>query len=259
MPEEREITSAPPPDSGVANDRNDGQPLLQVDSIVSGYGKKQVLGGIDVVVNTGEIVAIIGHNGAGKSTLLKAIFGMIPVWAGRIVHNGEQVERPEPRNWLNRGVVYVPQGNRVFGDMSVRENLEVATAIIRSKTDRGAGIDRALSHFPQLASRLRQRAGTLSGGEKQMLALACAWVLSPRLLLLDEPSLGLAPPLVTEAMGRIDATVKESGVSVLIVEQKVREVLKIANRVCVLRNGCVSYWGTSQELLDPAKLRAAYL
>ena len=259
MPDERETTPASSPAPDIPDTGSNGQLMLQVDSLVSGYGQKQVLGGVDVAVNAGEIVAIIGHNGAGKSTLLKAIFGMIPVWAGRIVHNGEQIERLEPRNWLNRGVVYVPQGNRVFCDMSVRENLEVATTSIRSKSDRGAGIDRALLHFPQLANRLRQRAGTLSGGEKQMLALACAWVLSPRLLLLDEPSLGLAPPLVTEAMGRISATVKGSGVSVLIVEQKVREVLKIANRVCVLRNGSVSYWGPSQELLDPAKLREAYL
>lgn len=207
----------------------------------------------------GEIVALIGHNGAGKSTLLKAIFGTIPLWSGRILHNGEQIERPEPRKWLDRGVVYVPQGNRVFGDMSVRENLEIAAAIIRGKSDRGAGIDRALSHFPQLENRLGQRAGTLSGGEKQMLVLACALGLSPRLLLLDEPSLGLAPSLVTEAMGRISATVKGSGMSVLIVEQKVREVLKIANRVCVLRNGNVSYWGPAEELSDAGKLREAYL
>lgn len=259
MPDEREITPAPPPDSGAANDRSDGQPLLQVDSLVSGYGKKQVLDGVNILLGAGEVVAVIGHNGAGKSTLLKAIFGMIPLWAGRVLFHGEHVDTPAPRHWLARGVAYVPQGNRVFGDLSVHENLEVAATTIRNGSDRRAGVDRALSHFPQLASRLRQRAGTLSGGEKQMLALACAWVLSPRLLLLDEPSLGLAPPLVTEAMGRISATVKGSGVSVLIVEQKVREVLSIANRVCVLRNGCVSYWGASQELLDPEKLREAYL
>ena len=259
MPEERDKTLAPSPASGSHDAGRDRQPLLQVDSLVSGYGQKQVLGGVDVVVEAGEVVAVIGHNGAGKSTLLKAIFGMIPLWSGRVFHNSEQIAKPEPRDWLSRGVAYVPQGNRVFGDLSVRENLEVAATAIPGKRTRMAGIDRALSQFPQLRGRLRQRAGTLSGGEKQMLALACAWVLSPRLLLLDEPSLGLAPPLVAEALSRLTTIVKESGASVLIVEQKVREVLRIANRVCVLRNGSVSYWGPADELSSLDKLREAYL
>lgn len=259
MPEERDRTLASWRAAEVPDTGSNHQPLLRVDSLVSGYGKKQVLGGVHVAVEPGEVVAIIGHNGAGKSTLLKAVFGMIPLWAGRITHNGELIRKPEPRNWLERGVAYVPQGNRVFGDLSVRENLDIAVTTIRGKPARIEGIERALSKFPQLRGRLRQRAGTLSGGEKQMLALACAWVLTPRLLLLDEPSLGLAPPLVAEALGHLDAIVRESGASVLIVEQKVREVLRIANRVCVLRNGTVSYWGSADELSDPEKLRQAYL
>jgi ABC-type branched-subunit amino acid transport system ATPase component len=244
---------------GGTNEPGDGRPLLQAVSLVSGYGKKQVLSNVGISVNPGEVVAVIGHNGAGKSTLLKAIFGMIPLWAGRVLYRGEEIEKPEPRRWLARGVAYVPQGNRVFGDLSVRENLEVAAITIPGKSDRKAGINRAISHYPQLGDRLHQRAGTLSGGEKQMLALASAFVLSPQLLLLDEPSLGLAPPLVTEALARIRGVAAENGTSVVIVEQKVREVLKIADRVCVLRNGAVSFSGPSEELLNPAKLREAYL
>ncbi|MBN2561523.1 MAG: ABC transporter ATP-binding protein [Phycisphaerae bacterium] len=259
MPEERDNALVASPASGSQDAGRERRPLLRVDSLVSGYGQKQVLGGVDLVVGAGEVVAVIGHNGAGKSTLLKAIFGMIPLWAGRVFHNGDQIAKPEPRDWLNRGVAYVPQGNRVFSDLSVRENLEVAATPITGKPARMAGIDHALSQFPQLSGRLRQRAGTLSGGEKQMLALACAWVLSPRLLLLDEPSLGLAPPLVAEALSHLEAIVKGSGASVLIVEQKVREVLRIANRVCVLRTGSVSYWGSAKGLSDPEKLREAYL
>lgn len=259
MPDEKTPTPDPSTASGTANERGGGGPLLQVDSLVSGYGKKKVLTGVSVSLSEGEIVAVIGHNGAGKSTLLKAIFGMIPLWAGRILHRGEEMERPEPRRWLHRGLAYVPQGNRVFGDLSIRENLELTASTIQGKADRKAGVDRTLAHYPPLKERFRQRAGTLSGGEKQMLALASAFVLSPHVLLLDEPSLGLAPPLVTEALGRIHTIAHDNGVSVLIVEQKVREVLKIANRVCVLRNGGVSYWGASEGLLDPAKLREAYL
>lgn len=233
--------------------------LLSVGALVTGYGKKQVVNGVSLTVAAAEIVALIGHNGAGKSTLLKAIFGLLPLWEGQVALDGREMNSEKPRDLLRSGVAYVPQGNRVFSDLTVRENLEMGGVTLPTKVHLREGIDRALAVFPALKSRLRQRAGTLSGGEKQMLALANALIVSPRLLLLDEPSLGLAPPLVSEALGCVHDLSRNSGIAVLIVEQKVREVLKIADRVYVLRNGRVSFTSPAAELHDDAKLREVYL
>lgn len=233
--------------------------VLLVDALVTGYRKKQVLNGVTLHVTHGEIVALIGHNGAGKSTLLKAVFGMLPIWTGSVALDGTRLNASTPRELVLAGVAYVPQGNRVFTDLTVRENLEMGGVTLSDGARLKEGIERAFTLFPALKPRLRQRAGTLSGGEKQMLALANVLVLAPRVLLLDEPSLGLAPPLVTEALQCIQQISRDSGAAVLIVEQKVREVLKIARRVYVLRNGQVSYSGTSESLRDEAKLRDVYL
>lgn len=233
--------------------------IFRVSELISGYGKKQVLNGVSLEVGQGEIVALIGHNGAGKSTLLKAVFGLIPMWQGQIFFNGAAVASPKPRELLRSGIAYVPQGNRVFTDLTVQENLEMGGTTLSTKELLKEGIERVFTLFPVLKERLKQRAGTLSGGEKQMLALANALILSPKLLLLDEPSLGLAPPLVSEALGRIQQISQNTGMTVLIVEQKVREVLKIAHRVYVLRTGRVSFTGPAEELKDDAKLREVYL
>jgi ABC-type branched-subunit amino acid transport system ATPase component len=233
--------------------------LLGVVELVTGYEKKQVVNGVSLEVSRGEVVALIGHNGAGKSTLLKAVFGLLPVWKGQVVLDGQVLRSQTPRELLRAGVAYVPQGNRVFTDLTVRENLEMGGVTLRNKKLLKERIEGVFSLFPALEPRLKRRAGTLSGGEKQMLALANALVLSPRLLLLDEPSLGLAPPLVTEALTRIRQISSDSGAACLIVEQKVREVLKIAHRVYVLRNGQVSFSGPTDALSDDAKLREVYL
>ena len=232
--------------------------LLGVEALVTGYDKKQVLAGVDLDGRQGEVVALIGHNGAGKSTLLQAVFGLLPVWRGRVLLDGREFELPTPRGLLLQGIAYVPQGNRVFTDLSVGENLEMGGITLPKKRSK-EGIERALSLFPTLKPRLHQRAGTLSGGEKQMLALANALILSPRVLLLDEPSLGLAPLRATEALRRIQAIAQENNTAILVVEQKVREVLRIANRVYVLRNGRVSYSGSVEALKDESKLRQVYL
>ena len=233
--------------------------LLMVGDLVTGYGKKQVVNGVTLAIGAGEIVALIGHNGAGKSTLLKALFGLLPIWKGRMSLDGKELRATNPRELLRAGVAYVPQGNRVFPDLSVRENLEMAGVTLPNDRRLNAGFDRVFSLFPMLKPRLHQRAGTLSGGEKQMLALANALVLSPRLLFLDEPSLGLSPPLVPEALRHVQQVSHDSGTAVLIVEQKVREVLKIAHRVFVLRNGSIAFSGLAADLSDENKLREVYL
>ncbi len=236
--------------------RNNG--LLRVEEMVTGYGKKQVVNGVTLSVARGEIVALIGHNGAGKSTLLKAVFGLIPIWQGQVFLDAKPVAKPQPRALLRVGVAYVPQGNR-FTDLTVAENLEMGGITLHGKQQLKEGIERVFTLFPALREKLKRRAGTLSGGEKQMLALSNALIVAPRLLLLDEPSLGLAPPLISEALGRIKQISRDNGVTVLIVEQKVREVLKVADRVVVLRNGRVSFEGPAEELKDDRRLKEVYL
>jgi len=233
--------------------------LLQVQNLVSGYGKKQVLGGVSLDVGVAEVVALIGHNGAGKSTLLKAICGLIPIWEGIVRLGGKVIEAPSPRVLLRQGVAYVPQGNRVFSDLTVKENLEIACVMLARRNEIDDAIGRTLDWFPLLRDLLKRRAGTLSGGEKQMLALGNGLMTMPKLLLLDEPSLGLAPPLVSGVLQRIKTISQEKGITFLIVEQKVREVLNIANRVYVLRCGSVSFTGPSSDLQDDIKLRDVYL
>jgi len=235
-------------------------PILEVNALIAGYGKKQVLNGVDATVFSGEIVSLIGHNGAGKSTLLRAIFGLIPVWYGQVHLDGEPLLSARPSALLRAGVAYVPQGGRVFSDMTVRENLEIAGITAPDRGQLEEGLDRALGIFPALKQRLCQRAETLSGGERQMLALANALILSPRLLLLDEPSLGLALPLVKDALKCIQRLNRDNGVTFLVVEQKVREVLEICHRVYCLKLGQVVYEGAPQELKEnPDKLRQVFL
>jgi len=233
--------------------------FLVVRNLVTGYGKRGVLRGVSVDVRLGQIVAVIGHNGAGKSTLLRAIFGLIPIWEGQVTLNGETLHSPNPITLLRERVAYIPQGNHVFTDLTLHENLAVAGTTLRNRQLRDEGIRRALNFFPILKTKLHQRAGTLSGGEQQMLALSNALVLSPRLLLLDEPSLGLAPQMISQAHNHIKEISLNSDVGVLIVEQKVREVLRIADYVVVLRNGRVSFAGSAKELSDEQRLRNVYL
>ena len=233
--------------------------MLNVENLVTGYGQKRVVNAVTLEVAQGEIVALIGHNGAGKSTLIKALFGMIRTWEGAVYLEGELLQQPAPRLLLKRGVAYVPQGNRVFTELTVKENLEVAAITVLNKQRLKEGMDRIFALFPALEDHLNPRAGTLSGGEKQMLALSNALILSPRLVLLDEPSLGLAPPMVSQALHRIYQMSQNNDMAVLIVEQKVREVLKIANRVYVLRIGKVSFSGPASALQNDNRLREVYL
>lgn len=234
--------------------------LLKIDALVAGYEKKRIVDGISLVLKPGEIVAIIGHNGAGKSTLLKAIFGLIPLWSGQVTFNGNDLLRSRPTERLLGGIAYIPQGNRVFSQLTVAENIDVAGGVLKfPPSQQSFKLSAALQAFPALKMRLNDLAGNLSGGEKQMLAMACAFILSPRLFLMDEPSSGLAPKLVTQVFERINILREESTTAFLIVEQKVREVLKISDRVYVLRNGKVSYSGEAGVLRDERLLQSAYL
>lgn len=235
-------------------------PVLRCDSVVAGYGKKEVLRGVTLDVEPGEIVALIGHNGAGKSTLLRTVFGLLPLRGGRVFLLGEEIDSAGPADLLRKGAVYAPQGNRVFVDLTVRENLDVGSMALGDRGRRQEAFERVAEAFPRLRERLGQRAGSLSGGERQMLVLANALMHSPSLLLLDEPSMGLAPPMVTEALRQVAQARNRFGAAVLIVEQKVREVLKIADRVYVLRQGEVAFAGPAAPLRDDeARLREVYL
>jgi branched-chain amino acid transport system ATP-binding protein len=237
---------------------NSTQRLLHVETLVTGYRKKTVLNGTTLCVIQGEIVALIGHNGAGKSTLLKTVFGLLPIWEGQVIIDGSPFNSLNPRELLHAGISYVPQGNRVFTNLSVQDNLEIGGTILSSKSQLNSEIERVLTLFPALKPHLRQPAGTLSGGQKQILALAIALLLSPRLLLLDEPSSGLAPAFVARLFSHIQQLCANSGTAVLLVEQKVREVLKIAHRVYILNNGAVSFSGHAHELNDEDRLREAF-
>jgi ABC-type branched-subunit amino acid transport system ATPase component len=236
----------------------DENSILALDSVTSGYGKKQVLNGVSLEVAAGEIVALIGHNGAGKSTVLKSIFGLMPIWSGQVLFDGRAAGAASPGQLLRLGVSYVPQGNRVFTYLTVRENLEMGGMLL-PRTRVSDSLDRVLALFPDLTLRLTQRAGTLSGGEKQTLALASALVMSPRLLLLDEPSLGLAHRLGLAVLQQIKALSDELGTTVLIVEQKVREVIKISHRVLVMRNGIISFTGRATDLQTDDAIKKVYL
>lgn len=234
-------------------------PILKVVDLVAGYGAREVIRSVDFELRAGEIVALIGHNGAGKSTLLKALFGLIPASARSVEFEGRGVRLGDSMELRRHRVSFAPQGNRVFGDLSVFENLELGGLVLRDRSVIRKRVLRVLEVFPGLVDRGSQLASTLSGGEKQMLALATALITAPKLLLLDEPSLGLAPHSVTSALQRIRQINREEGVSMLIVEQKVREVLTIADSVIALRNGRISFDGAAAELRDDRKLRDVYL
>ncbi len=233
--------------------------MLKVKNLNTGYDKKQVLFDVSLGVNQGEIVSVIGPNGSGKSTLLKAVCGLIPAWSGVIQLNGKIINGNEPPDNLKLGISFCPQGNRVFDELSVMENLEVGAYILKKDKSKSR-INKVLEIFPVLKERLKQEAGSLSGGEQQMLAVARALIPEPNILLLDEPSLGLAPNLVKELFDKFIELNEAFGITILIVEQKVNDVLKISNTVYSLKLGKISFEGKSDELLgNKVKLKELFL
>ncbi|MFZ9285753.1 MAG: ABC transporter ATP-binding protein [Burkholderiaceae bacterium] len=232
-------------------------PLLEVAGLRGGYGAVEVLRGVDLQVQHGEIVALLGSNGAGKSTLNNVLSGIYPAWAGTVRFDGQDLSGAHYRRVVQAGLIQVPEGRKIFPNLSVLENLELGS-FTRARERRAQNLERVLDTFPRLRERLSQFAGTMSGGEQQMLAIGRGLMAEPRLLILDEPSLGLSPLLVEEMfalIGRLHA----QGLSVLLVEQNVAQSLDIAQRAYVLENGEVRFHGTSAELLASAALRRAYL
>jgi branched-chain amino acid transport system ATP-binding protein len=232
-------------------------PLLRVEAIEAAYGSVQALRGVNLEVRPGELVALIGSNGAGKSTLLRLLSGVHPALAGRVLYQGADITRTPSHERVDRGIVQVPEGRQVFGVLSVEDNLRLG-AHTRARHDMEEGLARVLELFPVLAERRRQRAGTLSGGEQQVLALGRALMGRPTLLLLDEPSMGLAPRLVA-ALFEVVESLRARGVTMLLVEQNAYAALSIADRGYVLETGRVTLEGPGRELLGTEAVRAAYL
>jgi branched-chain amino acid transport system ATP-binding protein len=231
--------------------------MLEVSGLAAGYGALPVLRGVDFTISAGEIVAVLGSNGAGKSTLNNTLSGLLKPRAGEIRFDNVDIAGAAPAAIVALGLIQVPEGRRVFPNLSVRENLEMGS-YRRGRAHRAANLDRVNAIFPRLRERMDQRAGTLSGGEQQMLAIGRGLMAEPRLLILDEPSLGLSPLLVEEMFALI-ARIRSDGLSVLLVEQNVVQSLEIADRAYVLEHGQFVLTGTAATLLEDPRLRQTYL
>ena len=234
--------------------------VLELSDVAAGYEKKEVLHGVSLHVEDGEIVALLGPNGAGKTTVLRTIFGLLPPSRGRVLYRGQSIEGGRPSENVRRGMALVPQGGRVFAPLSVIENLELGAYLLRGQEEFARRLADVYALFPRLQERRFQRAGLLSGGERQMLSISRALILRPRLLLLDEPSEGLSPLLVREVVSTLADIRDLYGTTILIVEQNVRAALSIARRVYVMRLGqIVMEEARPERLLEDEKLRQAYI
>jgi len=233
--------------------------MLKISNIETFYGKIQALRGVDLDVNQGEIVSLIGSNGAGKSTLLMTISGVNKAKRGNIVFNGENIENREPHKIVDLGICQVPEGRRIFSRLTVEENLRLGAHANEKGKYFETDIREVYDLFPVLSDRKTQRGGTLSGGEQQMLAIGRALMSKPKVLLLDEPSLGIAPKLVNQIFISIKNINKEKNVTIFLVEQNAKKALELADRAYVLVNGKVTIKGSGQELLKNKDIQAAYL
>jgi branched-chain amino acid transport system ATP-binding protein len=232
--------------------------MLEVDGLIARYGRITALGGISLRVDEGEIVTLIGANGAGKTTTLRAISGLVRPAGGTIRFEGRDLHGMAPNAVVRLGIGHAPEGRRVFPRMTVRENLELGAYTRSGKAEIAADLDAVLATFPRLQERIEQKAGTMSGGEQQMLAIGRAMMARPRLLLLDEPSLGLSPLFVQTIFGVI-RSINERGTTILLIEQNAHQALAVASRGYVLETGRVAFEGSSAELLASPEVQAAYL
>ena len=233
------------------------EPLLVLNKVHAGYGGTEILRGIDFCVHSGEVVTVLGSNGAGKSTMSLTISGVIKPWRGTIHFKGAAIERARPAVIVDLGLVHVPEGRRIFPNMTVRENLDMGS-YRRGRVRRTRNQERVFTIFPRLAERQSQPAGTLSGGEQQMLAIGRGLMAEPELLMLDEPSLGLSPLLVEELFVLI-RTISAQGVSLLLIEQNVVQSLEVAQRAYILDNGRFVLEGPAANIAEDPDLKRAYL
>lgn len=232
--------------------------LLSLSGVTTFYGAIQALRGIDLTVEKGEIVTLIGANGAGKSTLMMTICGSPRARSGQIIHEGQDITQWPTHLIMRRRIAQAPEGRRIFNRMTVHENLLMG-AEVAGRTDTAEGLEQVFTLFPRLKERIGQRGGTLSGGEQQMLAIGRALMSRPTLLLLDEPSLGLAPLVVRQIFGAIRDLNRTTGLTVLLVEQNAYQALRLAHRGYVLVNGSITMAGSGSDLLARPEIRAAYL
>ncbi len=234
------------------------QPLLSVEKLSTGYAKKIVLEGVSFYIREGERIAIVGRNGAGKSTLLLTLLGVVKAWGGNILYRGKESTHVSPGERVRSGMALVPQGGHIFANLMVRENLELG-AYVKDAQSVETSLEAVYGIFPVLRKRATQEAGTMSGGERQMLAIGRGLMCQPKLLMLDEPSLGLAPLVVKELMEKIHGLSTSLDTTILIVEQNVREAFKIVERVYVLKLGKIVLEEKPDTLFQDERLRKAYL
>ena len=232
--------------------------LLECSGLVSGYGDVRVLHGVDIAVRKRAVTALLGANGAGKTTLMRCIAGVLPVEGGVLLYEGKRLDRMDPAARVEAGLALVPEGRLVFPDLSVHENLWLGAYAARARPGRQDRLERMYEMFPRLRERRSQAAGTLSGGEQQMLALARGLMSEPALLLLDEPSLGLAPQIARQMFETV-SRIKEDGLSVLVVEQDAAGTLAIADYAYVMENGRITHEGAPDRLRQDPRLLASYL
>ena len=232
--------------------------MLEAKGIEVAYGQARAINGVSLAVAAGELVCVVGPNGAGKSTLINAIAGLLRLKSGTLTFDGVDLARLPPHKFIAAGIAVVPEGRRLFTRMTVRENLEMGSLAPAARRERGRSLDRMCDLFPALSGRLGVPAGALSGGQQQMVAIARALMAGPRLLLLDEPSLGLSPLIVSEMFAIIRA-IHAQGVTILLVEQNVVRALEVATRACVLEEGRIVKQGDRDTLLADPALRRAYL
>jgi len=235
-----------------------GNPLLELKEIDVYYGDAQVLQGVSLEVHEGEIVSLLGANGAGKTTLLKAISGLIRPRRGEIRFQNLRIDGLKPEAIVSLGIVHVPEGRRIFANLSVEENLKLGAYLHRSRKEVKDSLERVYQLFPILRERKRQKAGSLSGGEQQMLAIGRALMYQPKLMMLDEPSLGLSPIFV-KTIFQLVKELNDKGITILLVEQNVHQALKISKIINVLKNGKIIYSGFGSEILKDGSILKAYL